>query len=134
MPVRILLAIVALISVDLCASAGVGDKVADVGSMRDLRGSARSLHSFKDHKAIVIVFLGTDCPISNLYVPSLLEMEKKYRDQNVQVIAAYPNENEDLDQISRHAYDRELPFPVLKDVRQKLASAVGAERVPSVAV
>src|SRR5262249_60115530 len=49
-------------------------------------------------------------------------------------LAVYPNEAEDLDQIAAHAYDRNVPFPVLKDVGQKLADNLGVTRVPSVAV
>ena len=36
-------------------------------------------------------------------------------------MAVYPNEGEDLDKVSMHAYDRDVPFPVLKDFGQKLA-------------
>src|SRR5262249_9068824 len=94
----------------------VGAAVPDVGGLRDVRGNARALHGFKGHKAVVAVFLGTDCPISNLYVPSLLEIEKRYRTQNVLFLALYPNAGEDLDQVAIHSHDRDLPFPVLKDV------------------
>jgi thiol-disulfide isomerase/thioredoxin len=114
--------------------AAIGSKIPDIGGLRDLRGNGRTLHGFKDHKAVVIVFLGTECPISNLYVPTLLQLEKKYRDQKIQFLASYSNETEDLDQIGIHSYDRDLPFPVLKDAGQKLADAVGITRVPSVAV
>ena len=41
----------------------------------------------------------------------------------MQFLAVYPNEPEDLDQIAGHAYDRDMPFPVLKDFGQKLADA-----------
>lgn len=116
------------------AATTVGDKVSNTGSLRDLRGNRRALHTFKDHKAVVLVFLGTDCPISNLYLPSLLEMEKKYRGQGVQFLAVYPNESEDLDTVAAHAHDRDVPFPVLKDFGQALADEVGVTRVPTVAV
>jgi hypothetical protein len=115
-------------------AAGMGDQVADVAGLRDLHGNGRLLHGFKDHKAIVVVFLGSDCPISNLYVPRLKELEKKYRDRGVQFLAVYPNHDEDLDQVAMHSYDRDIPFPVLKDCSQRLAEAVGATRVPSAAV
>ena len=38
-----------------------GGKVPDTGSLRDLRGNRRPLHSFGDHQAVVLAFLGTDC-------------------------------------------------------------------------
>lgn len=109
----------------------IGDRISEVGSLRDLRGNSRSLHSFKAHKAILLAFLGTECPISNLYVPSLVELEKKYRTKDVQVLAVYPNQSEDLEQIAAHASDRDVPFAVLKDPAHKLADAVGISRVPS---
>src|SRR6476620_11532974 len=52
----------------------IGDRVPNTNSLRDVRGNRQSLHDFKNHKAIVLVFLGTDCPVSNLYVPALIEM------------------------------------------------------------
>src|SRR5947209_17144421 len=107
----------------------VGEKVPDVGRLRDLRGNGRNLYSFKDHKAVVVAFLGTDCPISNLYLPGLVALEKKYRAKGVQFLAVYPNQGEDLDQIAIHSYDRDIPFPVLKDAESKLAAAAGATRV-----
>ena len=77
----------------------IGEIVPDSHSLRDLRGSGRPLHSFSKHKAVVLVFLGTECPISKLYIPSLVQMEKAYRSKNVQFLAVYPNEQEDLDQL-----------------------------------
>ncbi|HEV3142800.1 MAG TPA: redoxin family protein [Gemmataceae bacterium] len=112
----------------------IGDKVPNSNSLRDVRGNRRALHDFKDHKALVIAFIGAECPVSNLYLPQLIALEKKYRDQSVQFLAVYPNVAEDLDQIATHAYDRDTPFPVLKDVGQKLCAALGIDRVPSVAI
>jgi peroxiredoxin len=112
----------------------LGDKVPNSGSLRDLHGNRRPLHDFKDHPAVVLVFLGAECPVSNLYLPGLVELEKKYRPKQVQFLAVYANEPEDLDQVAAHARDRDLPFPGLKDFGQKLADRLGVSRVPSVAV
>jgi thiol-disulfide isomerase/thioredoxin len=112
----------------------IGARVTDTDSLRDLRGNRRSLAGFKGHKAIVLAFLGTECPVSNLYVPGIIELEKRYRAKNVQFLAIYSNENEDLEQVAMHASDRDLPFPVLKDSGQRLADLLGVTRVPTVAV
>ena len=82
----------------------------------------------------MLAFVGADCPVSNLYLPRLIELEKKYRAQQVQFLAIYPNEGEDLEQAAAHARDRDVPFPVLKDVGQRLADALGVTRVPTVMV
>jgi hypothetical protein len=115
-------------------AAAVGAKASDRGSLRDLRGNRRSLYSFKDNRALVLAFLGADCPLSNLYVPRLLELEKKYRAKGVQFLAVYANEHEDLDQVAVHTCDRDVPFPVLKDFGQRLADGLGVQRVPAVVV
>lgn len=112
----------------------IGAKVANSNSLRDVRGGKRALDGFKDNKAIVLVFLGADCPVSNLYVPTLIEIEKSCRDKKVQFLAVYPNEAEDLDQVAAHSYDRDLPFLTVKDFGQRLAASVGITRVPGVAV
>lgn len=114
--------------------AAVGERAPEKSSLRDLRGNRRSLYSFKDNRALVLAFLGADCPLCNLYVPTLLELEKKYRGKDVQFLAIYAHEHEDLDRIAMHASDRDVPFPVLKDCGQRLADALGIARVPAVAV
>ena len=113
---------------------GIGELVPNSHSLRDLRGNSRPLHSFTGHKAVVLVFIGTECPISRLYIPTLLELEKRYRSKDVQFLAIYPNEQEDFDQVAAAAYDLNVPFPVMKDSGQKLANLAGATRVPTVAV
>jgi hypothetical protein len=112
----------------------VGTKVPRGGALRDLRGNRRPVHDFKGHRAVVLAFVGAECPVSNLYLPELVELEKAYRKKQVQFLAIYPNEQEDLDQIAGHAYDRDVPFPVLKDVGQRLADLLGVARVPTVVV
>lgn len=112
----------------------VGSKIGNSAVLRDLRGNRRALHDFTDNRALVLAFIGADCPVSNLYLPRLVELEKKYRGKTVQFLAVYANESEDLDQIAAHSYDRDVPFPVLKDVGQRLADAVGVTRIPTAVV
>jgi thiol-disulfide isomerase/thioredoxin len=105
-----------------------------VGSLRDVRGSRRTLLDFKNNRAVVLAFLGSECPLANLYVPRLIKFEKQYRSKGVQFVAVYSNEHESLDEIAAHAFDRDIPFPVLKDFGQELADAVGVKRTPTVVV
>jgi peroxiredoxin len=112
----------------------LGAKAPNGGSLRDLRGNRRSLHDFKGYHAVVVAFLGTECPIANLYLPRLLELEKTSRPKQVQFLAVYANEHEDLDKVAIHAADHDLPFPVLKDFGQKLADSLGADRLSTVVV
>ncbi len=82
-------------------------------------GIGLPFRNLKGSKALVVAFIASDCPISNLYLPELIDLEKKYRSQGVQFVGVYPNDADDLDRIASHAYDRFPPFLVLKDNSQK---------------
>lgn len=112
----------------------IGTKLTTSGSLRDLRGNQRQLADFKDARAFVLVFLGAECPLSNLYTPRLVELEKKYRGEKVKILGLYPNEPETIDRIAAHGDDYELPFLLLKDFGQQIADAVGVTRTPGVAL
>jgi hypothetical protein len=111
----------------------IGERPTSKSDLRDLVGNSRSLRDFKG-KGLVICVLGTECPLANLYVPRLIEMESKYRPKGVQFVAVYPNDAETLDAIAAHANDRDVPFPILKDCGQALVSELGIERTPEVCV
>ena len=50
-------------------------------SLKDIHRRPRSLDDFKDKKAFVVVFVDTECPLANLYVPTLIELHRKYAGQ-----------------------------------------------------
>ena len=112
----------------------VGQKVPFVRSLRDLRGNRRSLRNYYRDQVLVLAFLGTDCPLANRYVPQLKRLFAHYHPRGVLFVGVYPHAYEDLDMIAAHAADRDIPFPVLKDVGQRLARRLGIERTPTVAV
>jgi peroxiredoxin len=111
------------------APPAIGAQVPDV-VMRDTSGKSRSLADFKAKKAFVVIFVGTECPIANLYFPTLAEMQKHYASRGVQFLAINSNEQDSFDEVVAHARDRKLPFPVLKDTGQRAADAFGARRTP----
>jgi thiol-disulfide isomerase/thioredoxin len=112
----------------------IGETVPASNQLRDLRGGLRALDGFTKNQAVVLIFLGTECPVSNLYFPTVIELEKRYRPKGIQFLAVYPNEQDDAGKVASHAYDRDVPFLVLKDYGQKLADAVGVTRVPAAAI
>jgi peroxiredoxin len=107
----------------------IGAKVADV-AMKDVRGHSRTLGEYKGKQAVVVIFVGTQCPIANLYFPTLAEMQKRYAGKGVQFLAINSNEQDSFDDVVAHARERKLPFTVLKDAGQRAATAFGARRTP----
>ncbi len=114
--------------------AAIGQKVSNVDSLRDLKGNLRPLHDFRGNRAVVLAFVATECPLANLYTPRLIELAERYRARGVLFLAVYPNAHDTLDLVAAHAYDRDIPFPVLKDFHQGLADTLGVERTPHVVV
>jgi peroxiredoxin len=109
----------------------IGATVADV-AIKDVSGRVRTLREFKNKKAIVVVFVGTECPIANLYFPTLAEMQKRYADKGVQILAINSNDQDTFADVVAHANERKLPFPVCKDADQSAMEAFRARRTPEV--
>ena len=98
--------------------------------LKDTTGTMRSLADYKDRKAIVLVFVGTTCPIANSYVQDLVAMEKAYRDRGVQFLAVNANSHEAMGEVVKHAQEYGYSFPVLKDDKQAVADMLGAKVTP----
>jgi peroxiredoxin len=89
-----------------------------------------------DHKeqVLVVAFLGVQCPLANLYAPSLAALARHYRGKSVGVIAVNSNAQDTLEETRTQARANGLTFPVLKDAGNAVADAFGAERTPEVFV
>lgn len=111
-----------------------GDAISDPGSLLDTRCSRRSFDELGKGKLWVFCFVGSECPLSNLYVPRLIELYRNYSLMGVNFFAIYPHEHDTCDVMAVHAKDRDIPFPIFRDVDQKLADACGVGRVPEVCV
>ena len=107
----------------------VGAVVPDF-SLKDIHRRPRSLADYKDKKAFVVVFVDTECPLANLYVPTEIELHRKYAGKGVQFVAINSSKQDSFVRVSAHAQERDVPFPVLKDFDQKVADAFGAQRTP----
>src|SRR5262245_7635220 len=68
----------------------VGYPVADF-TLADTAGKNHSLKEYRDRKAVVVVFLGTQCPINNAFLPRLAELHKTYSGKGVSFLAVNAN-------------------------------------------
>jgi peroxiredoxin len=111
----------------------VGTKVAPF-TLRDFRGAESSLEKFAAKKAIVLAFVGCECPVAKLYGPRLAKLAKTYEAQGVQFLGIDSNQQDGVSQIARFAKDAGIEFPILKDANNVLADQLGVERVSEVIV
>ena len=103
-------------------------------SLDDYRGKTWSLDDFKDKKAVVVAFVGTECPLVAHYAGRMQELAAKYESAGVACLAIDANQQDSLAEIAAFARKHKLELPVLKDAGNKVADAFGAERTPEVFV
>ena len=108
-------------------NARLGKKIDNV-TFKDASGQSKALHDLKDKKAVVLVFLSFDCPVSNSYAPLLAELHKTYDPKGVAFIGVCSCD-EDAAAVAKHAEEFKLPFPVYKDNGPAI-DAVKAEYTP----
>jgi peroxiredoxin len=97
-------------------------------------GRSTVLYGFQGRKAIVLVFLGNDCPVGNLYVPRLIELDREYRKKGVVILGINSNAHETSADVARFVRERGIGFPVLKDPANLVADSALVERTCEVVV
>ncbi|HLJ57792.1 MAG TPA: redoxin family protein [Chthonomonadaceae bacterium] len=96
----------------------------------DIQGRRYDAQLLAANKASVFLFISGQCPISNVYTPRFIALNEKYGKQSVQVFAVYSDRQESLADITRHARERSLSFPVVRDAGAALADQLGATMTP----
>jgi peroxiredoxin/mono/diheme cytochrome c family protein len=99
-------------------------------TLPDTSGNPVSPLAAKDQKALVVVFIGTECPISNAGLPRLAEISHASKDRGVGFVAVNSNQQDSTAEVAAHARKHQVPFPVLKDEKNVVADKFGAKRVP----
>mgnify|MGYP000356755648 CR=1 FL=1 len=102
--------------------------------LKDYNGEEHQLSDFKDSKAIVIIFVATQCPISNDYNSRMAELYNDYKDKGIAFVGINSNKQESVEEIKQHAKDNNLQFPILKDEKNIIADKFAASVTPEVYV
>jgi peroxiredoxin len=103
-------------------------------TFNDLTGKAYSSQDLAAHKASVFLFVSGQCPVSNVYTPRMNALAATYGARDVQVFAVYSDRQESASDITRHAKEHGLTFPVVKDGTNLLADRLGAKMTPEAVV
>jgi peroxiredoxin len=111
----------------------LGAKVADF-TLPDHLGKEHALAELADREVVVVAFLGTQCPLAKLYSRRLEQIATEYADRGVAVVGVMSNSQDSLAEIAAFVRRHELSYQVLKDRRNGVADAFGAERTPQVFV
>lgn len=127
-----LLAIALLVNArpaDVPAPPIIGATIADF-TLPDASGAAQSLASLKGKNGAVLIFIATQCPVSNGYNERMEKLAQDYKAKGITVIGINANSTESASDVKDHAAKNNLTFPILKDEGNKIADALGATRTP----
>ena len=102
-------------------------------TLKDAMNKEHSLKDLsRDKKATVVMFISTQCPVSNDYNERILALHNDYKDQGVQFIGINSNRNESVKEVAEHSKANEFRFLVMKDPENKIADKFRARRTPEV--
>ena len=85
-------------------------------------------------KAVAVVFVATQCPVSNAYNTRMAALGKEYAAKGIPLVGINSNKTEPATEVKEHAEKHGFTFPVLKDDGNKIADAYGATHTPEVFV
>jgi peroxiredoxin len=103
-------------------------------SLRDTQGAQHSAGQWRASEAIVLFFIGTECPVSNGYAPDMQRIATKYGRRGVACYGVHSDPLTTAEQVAKHATEYGLTFPILLDPAQTLARAARVRVTPEAVV
>jgi len=114
---------------DANAGVAIGAVIPDF-TLPDADGKEHSLASLKGSKGTVLIFVATQCPISNAYNERMQKLAEDYRAKGFNVVGINSNSTEPAAEVKAHAAEKGLTFAILKDPNNKIADRFGAQVTP----
>lgn len=96
----------------------------------DIDGAAQTAGA----RATALVFISTECPISNLYIPRVAELSRQFAPKGIRFLLVDSNREDTMERLKRYRKERSLTIPILRDADLALADRVGANRTPEAIV
>jgi thiol-disulfide isomerase/thioredoxin len=103
-------------------------------SFTDTEGHNHSNSEWSGKRAVVLLFVSTDCPLSNALVPELNRIEQSYGPKGIAFYAVQGDATVAADTVRKHVRDFGYVFPYLFDPQEALATFTGATTTPEAAV
>jgi hypothetical protein len=85
-------------------------------------------------KAIALLFVLSDCPISNAYIPELNRLHQAFSTSGIPLILVHVDEATTPDEARQHAREYKIELPVVLDPDHAWVRKAGASTAPEAAV
>jgi peroxiredoxin len=103
-------------------------------TLKDYTGKPHSLSDYKDAKAIVVMFIATQCPVSNAYNSRMEKLYQDYSPKDIAFIGINSNKQESVKEVAEHAKEQGFTFTILKDPDNIIADKFDAQVTPEIYV
>jgi thiol-disulfide isomerase/thioredoxin len=107
--------------------------IASGATVRDIDGHRHNLFD-QDMKATVLIFVTSDCPVTNSYIPEINRIAADYEARKFAFYAVYTDPTVSIPATRMHAREFGLHIPLIRDTAHYLVRGVGATVTPEVAV
>lgn len=118
----------------LLASRGAAEESITSLDLPDSKGVVHGIDEWVGRKAVVMFFVGVECPVSNFYAPEMERLRGEYADRGVAFHLIYSEPDATAECVARHVSEYGLSLEALLDAGQALAKQVGVDRVLTVVV
>jgi thiol-disulfide isomerase/thioredoxin len=102
-------------------------------SAESLNGKTVDPLKSSEGRVVVLLFVRTDCPISNRYAPLIQKLQEKFHDK-ASFWLVYPDAGETAARIRAHDEEFHLSIPALRDVHRELVKRSRATITPEAAL
>jgi len=104
-----------------------------IAGLLDLNGKQANPFEMAGGKPLVLIFVRTDCPVSNRYAPTIEALTRKYTGRAF-VALVYPDKTETPADIEKHLHDYSYKNTALRDTQHDLVKVSKVEITPEAAV
>ncbi len=106
-------------------------------TLPSIDGKEYSLDSFKDKKALVIIFSCNHCPYVQAYEDRIISIQNDYESKDIVVIAINSNDatqypDDSFDEMKKRAEKKKFNFIYLRDEEQSVAKSFDASHTPEI--
>ena len=127
--VRLLLVVIVAAGLTSFASTSLGAE----NTAFDLAGNPVDPIKSGGGKIVVLVFVRTDCPVSNRYAPAIQQLSEEHA-AKAAFWLVYPSKAESAEVIRKHQREYSYKIPALRDPQHVLVKQSQVEITPEVAV
>ena len=105
---------------------------AALAQIMDLSG--KPIQPLQSAKVVVLIFVRTDCPISNRYAPEIKRLAEKFQSEKMKIFVVYPGKDQTPELIKKHLTEFSFEVEAVRDPQHQFVKSLGMTVTPEAVV